>query len=161
MLDSRFSHGLVRVSVLAMTTQESTQPNKQLLSAIFDSLGAGDTRPFTNAMSDDFRWGFAGEWSWARDWGQTKQDVRNNLLQPLMAQFAEYRASAEEIIGDGDRVVVRARAHARTTAGEDYPQAYCYVFRLRAGRLTEVLEYCDTALVERVLSLPGPGAAGG
>ncbi len=99
-------------------------------------------------------WRFAGEWSWVRDWGDTKDDVRRNLLAPLMTQFAEYRASAEEIIVDGDRVVVRARAQAKTTAGDDYPQAYCYVFRVESGLITEVIEYCDTALVERVLRLP-------
>ena len=37
---------------------------------------------------------------------------------------------------------------------EDYPQAYCYVFTVRDGRLVDVLEYCDTSLVERVLELP-------
>ena len=50
--------------------------------------------------------------------------------------------------------MVRARAEARTVGGEDYPQAYCYVFTVRDGRLIDVLEYCDTALVERVLELP-------
>jgi uncharacterized protein len=44
---------------------------------------------------------------------------------------------------------------AETTIRRDaYPQEYCYVFRVEGGRLAEVLEYCDTALVERVLALP-------
>jgi len=71
-----------------------------------------------------------------------------------MAQFADYRARAEEIIAAGDRVVVRAVAEARTVDGEAYPQAYCYVFDVRDGQLAGVIEYCDTALVERVLKLP-------
>lgn len=131
------------------------QENKALLKGIFDALASGDGRPFAEALSEDFRWRFAGEWSWVRDWGETKQETIRNLLAPLMAQFADYRASAEEIIADGDRVVVRATAEARTVGGEPYPQAYCYVFRVADGRLAEVIEYCDTALVERVLTLPG------
>jgi uncharacterized protein len=138
----------------------TTQQNKQLMTAIFASLAQGDPRPFSEAMSDDFRWAFPGSWSWASDWGSSKQEVRKNLLQPLMAQFADYRAHAQEIIADGDRVVVRASAEATTTAGDAYPQAYCYVFRLEDGRLTEVLEYCDTALVERVLTRPDAAGAG-
>jgi uncharacterized protein len=121
---------------------------------IFDALAGGDTQPFTDAMSESFCWRFAGEWSWVKDWGHTKQEVRQNLLRPLMAQFSDYRSSVEEIIVDGDRVVVRAAADARTVRGEAYRQAYCYVFGVRNGMLTEVLEYCDTALVERVLTLP-------
>jgi ketosteroid isomerase-like protein len=132
----------------------STEDNKRRLAEIFDALAVGDQRPFAAAMADDFRWCFAGHWSWARDWGSTKQEVRENLLAPLMAQFAEYRATAEEIIADGERVVVRAYADARTVRGEAYPQTYCYVFRLHNGFITEVMEYCDTALVERVLTLP-------
>jgi len=132
----------------------STQENKQLLKTIFDSLAEGDTRPFADAMAEDFLWRFAGEWSWVRDWGRGKREVRETLLRPLMAQFADYRATAQEIIADGDRVVVRAIATATTTGGDPYPQAYCYVFRVEGGRLVEVVEYCDTALVERVLSLP-------
>jgi len=136
-----------------MSTQTK---NKQLLTTIFDALATGDTRPFSNAMADDLRWLFAGEWSWARDWGATKQEVRDNLLRPLMAQYPDYRSTAEEILADGDRVVVRARADATTLDGDPYPQAYCYVFRVIDGRITEVIEYCDTALVERVLELPAP-----
>jgi hypothetical protein len=132
----------------------STQENKQLLKTIFDALEQEDARPFADAMAENFRWRFAGEWSWVRDWGHNKHEVRENLLRPLMAQFANYRASAEEIIADGDRVVVRAIATATTNNGDPYRQAYCYVFRVESGRLTEVLEYCDTALVERVLTRP-------
>jgi hypothetical protein len=105
-------------------------------------------------MAEGFRWRFAGSWSWARDWGATAAETRENLLRPLMAQFADYRCRAEEIIADGDTVVVRAVADATTVRGDAYPQAYCYVFRLQDGRLAEVIEYCDTALVERVLKLP-------
>jgi uncharacterized protein len=150
MPDSRFLHRLVPATVLIVRTQD----NKQILTAIFESLAAGDPRPFTDAMAENFCWRFAGEWSWARNWGSTKQEVRQNLLQPLMAQFADYRSSAEELIADGDRVVVRAVAEATTTRGDAYPQAYCYVFRLENGLISEVLEYCDTGLVERVLARP-------
>ncbi|HTU77702.1 MAG TPA: nuclear transport factor 2 family protein [Solirubrobacteraceae bacterium] len=135
----------------------SSDTNRRLLTTIFDSLAAGETRPFADAMSEDFRWRFAGEWSWARDWGNGKREVRRNLLAPLMAQFRDYRCTAQEIIAAGDRVVVRAKADARTVRGERYPQAYCYVFRVEHARLTEVIEYCDTALVERVLALPDLG----
>ena len=58
-------------TVLVMGTQE----NKALLQGIFDALAGGDGRPFTDAMADDFRWRFAGEWSWVRDWGHTKQET--------------------------------------------------------------------------------------
>jgi uncharacterized protein len=36
--------------------------------------------------------------------------------------------------------------------GQAYRQTYCFVFRVADGRITEVVEHCDTALVERVLT---------
>ncbi len=133
---------------------DAAEENRKLLGSIFDALAAGDSRPFVAAMTDDFSWRFAGRWSWAIDWGRGRDETLRRLLGPLMAQFSDYRAWAEELIAEGDRVVVRASAEARTVGGEDYPQAYCYVFTVRDGRLVDVLEYCDTSLVERVLELP-------
>jgi ketosteroid isomerase-like protein len=130
------------------------EENRQLLADVFGAMAAGDARPFVDAMAEDFTWRFAGSWSWAVDWGSGKEETRRRLLGPLMAQFSDYRLSAQELIAEGDRVVVRAAATARTVRGDDYPQAYCYVFTVRDGRLIDVIEYCDTALVERVLELP-------
>ena len=128
--------------------------NRELLRAVFDALAVGDPRPFVAAMDEGFTWRFPGRWSWARDWGADREQTRTRLLGPLMAQFAEYRVRAVELIAEGERVVVRAEATARTVRGDDYPQVYCYVFTVADGRLLDVIEYCDTALVERVLELP-------
>ena len=38
----------------------------------------------------------------------------------------------------------------KTKAGKDYSNSYCFVLRLADGRLTELREYLDTALVEKV-----------
>jgi ketosteroid isomerase-like protein len=73
------------------------------------------------------------------------------MLRPLMTQFTDYRSEADFIIAEDDRVVAQVRGHGITTAGEPYEQTYCFVFRVVAGQLTEVIEHCDTALVERVL----------
>jgi uncharacterized protein len=131
-----------------------TEDNKRLLAGIFDGLAHGDVRRFREVMAEDFRWVFPGDWSWSGSW-EPRETVLRDLLGPLMAQFAGgYRSEADLILADGDRVVVQARGHATTVGGEPYEQTYCYVFRVADGRLTEVVEYCDTALVERVLRRP-------
>ncbi|MFD8244864.1 nuclear transport factor 2 family protein [Nocardia sp. NPDC059691] len=127
--------------------------NKRLLTEIFEQMSLGNTRALSDAMADDFRWVFPGDWSWSGTW-QPKSAVLEGLLRPLMAQFAEYRSAADMIVAADDRVVVQARAEAVTTRGETYNQTYCFVFRVADGKLREVVEYCDTALVERVLTRP-------
>ncbi|WP_280241187.1 nuclear transport factor 2 family protein [Nocardia abscessus] len=127
--------------------------NKKLLADIFEQMSLGNTRALSDAMADDFRWVFPGDWSWSGTW-EPKSAVLEGLLRPLMAQFTEYRSAAELILAEDDRVVVRARAQAVTTRGETYEQIYCFLFRVADGKLREVVEYCDTALVERVLTRP-------
>ncbi|UGT72149.1 nuclear transport factor 2 family protein [Nocardia gipuzkoensis] len=127
--------------------------NKKLLADIFEQMSLGNTRALSDAMADDFRWVFPGDWSWSGTW-EPKSAVLAGLLRPLMAQFTAYRSTAELILAEDDRVVVRARAQAVTTRGETYDQIYCFLFRVADGKLREVVEYCDTALVERVLIRP-------
>ncbi len=145
----RLSLGADGHSVVAMSAIE----NKKLLADIFEQMSLGHARALSDAMADDFRWIFPGDWSWAGIW-EPKSVVLEQLLRPLMAQFTEYRNTAETIIAEGDRVVVQARGQGVTTRGETYDQTYCFVFRVSEGKLREVVEYCNTALVERVLTRP-------
>lgn len=149
MRDSRLSHAFGDPSVVVMTAME----NKKLLTDVFEQMSLGNTRALSDAMADDFRWIFPGDWSWSGTW-EPKAVVLEHLLRPLMKQFTEYRSAAETIVAADDHVVVQARAEAMTTRGEAYDQTYCFVFRVADGKLREVVEYCDTALVERVLTRP-------
>jgi uncharacterized protein len=65
----------------------STTANKALLQEVFAQLAAGNPTAMSDAMADDFRWAFPGEWSWSGVW-EPKRVVLDELLRPLMAQFA-------------------------------------------------------------------------
>jgi uncharacterized protein len=91
--------------------------------------------------------------------GSASDHVIRHLRSALVStEFArELPQRSRVIIADGDRVMVQARGLATTKRGDPYDQTYCLIFRVRDGRLTEVVEYCDTALVERVLRPPPAG----
>ncbi|SFD24105.1 nuclear transport factor 2 family protein [Streptomyces aidingensis] len=133
----------------------SAEENRKLLEEVFAQMARGNTRAMSDAMADDFRWTFPGNWTWSGSW-EPKSAVLAELLRPLMEQFADYRCTADSIVAEGDHVVVQARSEATTTGGERYDQTYCFVFRVAGGRLAEVVEHCDTALAERVLTPPRP-----
>lgn len=128
--------------------------NKRLVRSVFEQLAVGNTGAMREVMADDFRWVFPGNWSWSGVW-EPKQVVVEELLRPLIAQFADgYHVEADLILADEDRVVVQAHGHATTRRGDRYDQTYCFIFRVRGRKLVEVVEHCDTALVERVLEPP-------
>lgn len=127
--------------------------NKRIIAKAFDGLSRADARAFLDAMADDFTWIIEGQCRFSRYY-EGKEAVRSELIPPLFANFAtDYRNHAEEIIAEGDRVVVLARGEVKTRSGEDYNNSYCFVIRMRDGKMVELREYMDTALAEARLSL--------
>jgi ketosteroid isomerase-like protein len=75
------------------------------------------------------------------------------------ALFAERpRTVARHFTAEGDTVIVEAKGDNVTKTGIRYDNDYCMVWRLQNGRVKEIREYCDSALVERVLG-PFPAEA--
>jgi uncharacterized protein len=133
----------------------SAAENKRIMEGVMDALADGDGRPFVAAMADDFTWIMEGTTPWSGCFSG-KDVVREQVLEPLFAQFATtYRNRAELIIAEYDHVVILCQGAVRTKAGKDYNNSYCYVIRMRDGKMIELREYFDTALVEAALDPPG------
>ena len=129
--------------------------NKQLVRTAFESLGSSDFRPPHDLIRDDFAWILEGRSRLSRRF-EGKAAVKRELLDMLFQAFATpYRFTIDEIIAEGDTVVVRGRGEVKTKAGQDYNNSYCFVLRLEDGELVELREYLDTALVERVFGSAG------
>lgn len=130
--------------------------NKQLLQSIHATLAEGNSRPLVEAMADDVSWSFRSDGVWNGTW-RGKKAVREELLAPLLTQFADqYTSTAQRFIAEGDYVVVETRGRVTTRAGKPYHNQYCFIYRLADGKLKEIVEYMDTALAEAVLQPPRP-----
>ncbi len=128
--------------------------NKQLMRTIFSELAKGNGKPFSEAMADDFCWTVTGSTAWSRTY-RGKQAVMDELMRPLFAQFADrYVNSASRIVAEDDIVVVECKGRVTTRSGKPYNNTYCYVCRLEGGKLKELTEYCDTALIADALGEP-------
>ncbi len=127
--------------------------NKQLMQEIFAGLAQGNSRPLVDAMADDFCWTVTGATTWSKTYAG-KQAVLSDLFGALRSRIdGRLRTTAERFIAEGDYVVVEARGHNTTTAGQPYNNRYCFVFRLSGGKLKEVTEYLDTELVTATLGV--------
>ncbi len=132
----------------------TAQSNRQLLQHIFSELAAGNSRPFVDAMADDFRWIIAGRSRWSRTF-EGKQAVIGQLFAMLRATLADrVRTLPLRFIADGDVVAVEARGRNVTRAGQPYENHYCMLYTVREGKLREVVEYMDTEYALQVLGDP-------
>ena len=131
----------------------SANDNKRLVAQAFDGLANADATAFLGLMAEDFSWIIEGQSKWSLRF-DGKAAVQRDLIRPLFANFATpYRNHAEEIIAEGDRVVVLAQGEVKTVSGEDYNNSYCFVIRMRDGKMVELREYMDTALAEARLTM--------
>jgi uncharacterized protein len=126
--------------------------NKACLQRVFAALAEGDGAPFRDVLADDVAWTLTGTTRWSRTY-RGKRAVLDELLAPLFARFGDrYTAIATRLIAEDDLVVVEARGRVTTVDGRPYHNRYCYVCRFEGGKVVELVEYMDTALVDAVLS---------
>jgi uncharacterized protein (TIGR02246 family) len=128
--------------------------NKKLMHNAFAELAKGNGAAFFDLFADDAKWILPGSTAWSGVY-DGKETIRTKLMKPLFAQFGtKYVNEATRIIAEGNYVVVQCRGRVTTKAGKPYNNEYCYVCRMRDGRIAELTEYMDTALVESALAAP-------
>lgn len=133
--------------------------NKQLFQEIFAELTVGQSKLFNDSLANDFCWTVTGTTAWSGTY-RGKSEVRERLLRPLFAQFADrYTNSLYRIIAEDDFVVVECRGRVTTKTGKSYNNCYCWVCRLRDGKIAELTEYLDTELITTALLPPGANTA--
>ncbi len=132
----------------------NTIENKALVQRTHAELDQGNGQAFIDSLADDASWTLEGTTPGSRTYAG-KAVIREELIKPLFAQFAgPYVSKTERIIAEGDRVVVLFSGDVLTKAGKRYNNRYCYVYRLEGGRVKELTEYFDTALVQEALEAP-------
>jgi ketosteroid isomerase-like protein len=122
------------------------------MAAICAEFAEGKTALFVDSLDDSARWTGPGVTTWARRY-DGKASVLGDLLRPVSSRFqAPFRAVAGAIVASGDHVVVELKGNGNVTKdGTRYDNAYCWVCRMRDGKIVDVVEYCDTELATRVL----------
>jgi uncharacterized protein len=129
----------------------SAAQNKESIRHIYAALEKGDRAPFAAAVHPDYVWRLAGHSSWSRRF-EGQEAIRQQLIKPLFALFAtQYRSQVVNLIAEGDFVVAEVRGDVQTKRGGRYNNEYCIVFKFRGDKIAELVEYCDTDLIERVL----------
>jgi uncharacterized protein len=140
----------------------SATENKAIVQHIFDELGGGNSAPLIASLADDFRFVVMGTTKWSRAY-EGKVAVLAELFAPLRAKMAgQFCNKPVRLIAEGDLVVIEIRGYNTTAEGKAYHNAYCNLIRLEGGKLKELVEYCDTALIDAVLGDPAdarPAAA--
>jgi uncharacterized protein len=135
----------------------SAADNKRLIQQVYTDAANQSGTTFIDHLADDARWIVTGQYSWSHTFAG-KEGVLNGALGHFRSLIeGRSRTVAHNIIVEGDYVVVEAKGDNVTKAGQRYDNDYCMVWRVENDKIKEIKEYCDSALVERVLG-PFPAA---
>ena len=124
--------------------------NKEIIRTMFAELSKGNAEAFLGTLADDVRFTLIGSTQFSGVFNG-KQEFIEKVLAPLGAQLeGGLVMHVDNLIAEGDLVVMQGRGESTTKSGQAYNNTYAQVFRLENGKVQEVTEYLDTELVTSV-----------
>jgi ketosteroid isomerase-like protein len=132
-----------------MENAMSIAENKELVRGFFDDIAKGNIQGALNRMAEDLRFTLIGTTKLSGVCNSRKEFV-DRIMAPLGAQLeGALTITIDNLIADGDFVVVQSHGKSATRNGVAYNNTYCQIFRISDGKIREAIEYLDTELVTR------------
>ncbi len=128
----------------------SAADNKVVIRNNFAELAKGNGEPLLASLADDVQWTIVGTTVLSKTFNG-KQAVIDGLLVPFRNALVDghIHIHVDNLLADGDYVVVQGHGEAMTKRGVAYNNTYCWVYRFANGRIAALTEYLDTELVTR------------
>ena len=134
-----------------MANTTPTEQNKAALRRVYEEISKGNPALLMDTLADDIRWTIIGTTALSGTFNG-KQEVIDKLAVPLRARLAgPIVFELDDFIAEGDQVVMRARGKATSKSGKPYNNTYCIVARIVDGKIREMTDYIDTALIDEAL----------
>ena len=110
--------------------------NKEIIRNMFAELSKGNADAFLNTLADDVNFTLIGSTKFSGVF-KGKQEFVEKVLAPLGAQLENgLTMHVENLIAEGDNVVLQGHGESMTKSGKAYNNTYAQVFRLENGQGT-------------------------
>ncbi len=131
--------------------------NEQIALDFFEALSTGELDRLRPFLTPDSVWepkvkDIPGA-------GEYRGDaIIDDFLGPVRGLFApgDPKVHVAAIFSDGDVVTVESTSTGRTADGKPYDNLYCWVFRMKDGKIARIHEYMDSPYVARLFAMETP-----
>lgn len=131
----------------------NSNENKEIVGRVYEEVSKGNHQAFIDAVTDDFIFTLIGTTPFSGTYNGVHELFEKSIGPVMSALETQPRLVVDRIIAEGDYVVVVDHGEGGITKkGKDYNNTYCNVIRMQDGKIAEVTEYCDTALVNETLA---------
>ena len=124
--------------------------NKKVAQAFYDAGNRGDMDTCFGFLADDIVWTSIGTTAVSGTYSG-KDELMGKLLGPVFSELKTAISSIiDNMIAEGEFVMVQSRGTAETKDGRPYNNTYCHIMKIRGGKIIELTEFCDTALTSSI-----------
>jgi ketosteroid isomerase-like protein len=126
--------------------------NTDILREGYEAFGRGDLDGATQNFADDVRWENPEAPQIPNNGATEGRDAVKQLFAELGNYWESFSITPDEFIESGDTVVVLSHAEAKgKDTGKEVKLPWVHVWRLRDGKVIDVLALTDTALAADAL----------
>jgi len=121
------------------------------LLVLYDALNSGDFDTVAELYEDDVRWEGPNTQGLPMSGVYEGKDAVMQGLGRIPEDFEQFRVSPDEMVEEGDTIVVLSHIEGRTTAGNDVKLPGVEIWRMSGGKAKRVQSLVDTAEMKAAL----------
>ena len=127
--------------------------NITLVRGLYEAFGRGDVPTVLAGFADDIVWNEAEGMPYAGEY-HGPQAVAENVFAPIPSDFDDFDVTPEEILADGDRVVVLLSYKGTAKeSGKKLSMPAAHVWTVRSGKVTSFRLLGDPAIMNAALAV--------
>ena len=128
--------------------QSETHTGLQTVQAFYAALSRGDVPGVLALLAPDLRWTEAEGFPYYSGTWTNPIAVRDNLLVPIAHDWDEFKATAEDFVVQGDRIVsLGAYTGIFKKTAKQMTAQFAHVWTVDGGKIVRFDMYTDTAKV--------------
>lgn len=135
---------------------EKRDANIALAERYYRALEDGDFEALADLHHEDVIFNLVGSTPVSGRWEGKAECfgplVADGVVGKLVPETVQFSRKWRIMCADDERVVGLMYGGGTATNGEEYLQTYCQIMTIRDGKIAELHEFFDTALVERALN---------
>jgi ketosteroid isomerase-like protein len=124
-----------------------TEQNTAMIQEMYAAFGRGDIQTILDHLSEDVHWVYEGP-SIIPHTGTRNGKAEVLQFFEAFKTLRDHKLTIDEYIAQGDKVVTTGRFSAVVVAtGKSFDTAIAHVFTVQGGKVTDLLDFADTARV--------------
>jgi ketosteroid isomerase-like protein len=125
----------------------------EIVRAFYDAVSRTDAATLVSLLHADLHWTEAEGFPYYSGTWRRPQEVLDKLLEPLMRDWDNFSAVADDFIVEGDRVVsLGIYSGVNKATGKAMRAPFAHVWRVVDGKLARFDMYTDTLLIHRAIA---------